>query len=143
MGLATAVVLALSGCDGGDNPNSVPRAVDPEPDSLSPPIQNPHPYDAPPISEAQKAEFLNAINAARSVVQDCGEYGVMPAVPALAWSNELYNAAYEHCDDMQTSGVYSRQGSGTSSDWTSVVNELGRASLPEDRAVNNGYTAIA
>ena len=135
--------LALAGCDTGGWEDEGQREVE-EPSNTTHLVQNPTPYDAPPISEAQKAEFLHVINSARSVAQDSGEYGVMPAVPALVWSNELYIAAYEHNDDLIASSTYSHYGSGTASDWTSVVNEMaGRGSWPGDRAVNNGYTGLS
>jgi len=121
--LATIATLALVGCGGGGGDNYTA-----------------HPYDAPPISESVKAEYLNAVNQARSVGRTCGELGYFPPAPPLAWSDALYKSAYEHSEDMSVSGVFEHIGSGTNSDWTAQVQELGRGSNLDDRARNNGYT---
>ena len=97
-------------------------------------------HDIPPIDESTKQVYLQAINDARAEQQDCGSYGVKPAVPALAWSDGLYKAAYEHNEDMTESDIFSHDGSGTGSDWTAQVLELGRGSTMNERVENNGYT---
>jgi uncharacterized protein YkwD len=101
------------------------------------------PYDAPPISEADKAAYLKATNDARAAGQDCGVYGYMPPVDPLVWSDELYKAAYEHSEDMakvgETSPDIDHMGSGTESDWTAQVLELDHGSSPWERARNNGF----
>lgn len=124
--VAAVAVLALVGCGGGGGGDNYTA----------------HPYDAPPISEADKAAYLNAVNQARSVGRTCGQYGFLPAVPPLTWNDAFYKAAYEHSEDMSISGVFEHIGSGTNSDWTANVQELGRASTPDDRDRNNGYTNI-
>jgi len=132
--ITSAVVagaLVLNGCGGGgekeDKPNEFVNI-----------FQNPVPFGAPPISEAQKAEFLNAVNAVRAQGYDCGgNYGNMPPVPPLQWSDALYRAAYEHTVDMASSGNYSHTGSGTDSDWTAQAQNLGRGSYTYERMDNN------
>ena len=98
----------------------------------------PHPYDAPPISEALKHEYLTAINTARATGQTCGALGFFPPAPPLVWGDPHYRAAYEHSEDMATVGVLTHDGSGTNSDWTAQVQELGRGSTPGERMRNNG-----
>ena len=101
-----------------------------------------HPYDAPPISEALKNEYLTAINNARSVGRSCGEYGFYPAVSPVAWNNKLYKAALEHSRDMAYSNHFEHDGSGGEYDWTAQVQELGRGSNISDRGDNNGETIL-
>ncbi len=128
IGLATVAILALSGCgsSGGDD---------------DAPSYTAYPYDTPPASEALKAEVLHAVNMARSVDQNCGEYGIMPATTPLGWSNELYSSAYEHSEDMATANYFSHTGSGTNSDWTAQVQELGGSSTSGARIKNNGWVS--
>jgi len=122
IGLAAVATLALVGCGGGSGGEGGYQA---------------HPYDAPQISEAKKAEYLNAINQARSVGRNCGTE-FMPAVAPLKWSNALYLAALEHNEDMISTKILSHAGSGTASDWTAQVQELDH-SFDYDRASNNGF----
>lgn len=96
-------------------------------------------YDAPAISSSQKKEFLDAVNEARATGRTCGKYGYMPAVPALKWDDRLYNAAYEHSEDMAASNHYAHTGSGGEHDWTAQVLNLGRGSTYGERAINNGF----
>ena len=97
-------------------------------------------YDAPAISSSQKKEFLDAVNEARATGRTCGKYGYMPAVPALKWDDRLYNAAYEHSEDMAMSNHYTaHEGTGTENDWTAQVLNLGRGSHPQERIINNGF----
>ncbi len=95
-------------------------------------------YDAPAISSSQKKEFLDAVNEARATGRECGKYGYMPAVPALKWDDRLYNAAYEHSEDMAMTDHYDHTGSGGEHDWTAQVLNLGRGSTPSERSKNNG-----
>jgi len=118
--------FAIIGCGGNDAPEQIP-----EPEY--------HPYDAPPISESLKAEFLSAVNEARSVGRICGVHGYRPPVPPVVWSDELYSAAYEHTEDMVTAGYFNHAGSGTASDWTAQVLDLGRGSGATERGYNNGF----
>jgi len=126
-GAAVAASVVLTACGGGGSSS----------DSAEPstPVV---PFDAPPISEAQKAEFLNAINAVRAQGRECGKYGYMPAVPPVTWNDALYRAAYEHTVDMAMTGVLSHSGSGTSSDWTAQVLGLDRGSTLTEREGVNG-----
>jgi len=123
IGLATISTLLLAGCGfNRSNPDDNYTA---------------HPYDAPPISESLKREFLDAVNKARSVGRSCGKYGFYHATKPLVWDDNLYRAAYEHSQDMAEASHYEHDGSGTNSDWTSVVQELGRPSYFYERAKNN------
>jgi uncharacterized protein YkwD len=134
--IASAVVagtLVLNGCGGGGD------KADPDNGGYTDMFPNPVPFDAPPISEAQKAEFLNAVNAVRAQGIDCGvDYGYMPPVQPLHWSDALYRAAYEHTVDMASTHTLGHIGSGTDSDWTAQVQNLGRGSTKSERAANNG-----
>ena len=87
-----------------------------------------------------KDDFLNAINDARAHDQDCGTEGVFSATTALTWSDELYNAAYEHSKDMAESNTFDHDGSGTATDITAIDNSLSRGSYPNERVEYNGYT---
>ncbi|MDQ7084629.1 MAG: CAP domain-containing protein [Sulfurovum sp.] len=125
--LASVLVASalLVGCGGGD--------------SDTPSVET-HPYDAPPISEAEKNSYLNAVNGARSVGRTCGQHGYFDPAPALSWNDALYKSSYEHSEDMEMSNNYSHTGSGTASDWTAVIMELGRGSNSQERAANNGFS---
>ncbi|MDQ7046117.1 MAG: CAP domain-containing protein [Sulfurovum sp.] len=122
------------------------------------------PFDAPTFSRATISEYLEMVNRARASEQDCGEYGIKPAVSALKWDHSLYNAAYEHAYDMRNAKevlsasdvlpkrVFSRKngvivywswhiGSGSDTDWTDYTWELGGAgSTVIQRMYNNGVT---
>jgi len=126
IGLVAVATLALVGCGGGGGDNYTT-----------------HPYDAPPISQTDKSIYLKEINTIRATGRTCGSLGFFPAVDPLNWSNALYKASYEHSEDMSVSGVFEHVGSGTNSDWTAQVQELGKGSDLDDRAKNNGYISGA
>ncbi len=90
---------------------------------------------------SRTTEFLNAINQARSQPQDCGVYGIKPATTPLTWSTPLYNAAYEHAQDMGRAENNSHTGSGTVHDWTAVDLGLSGGSSLAQRLTANGYQA--
>jgi uncharacterized protein YkwD len=94
-------------------------------------------FDSPVISNSFKDKYLNAINRARSSNQTCGVRGLYEATSALRWSDKLYGAAYEHSNDMATSGVFSHEGSGQASDKVGVA-QGGRSSV-QDRINAYGY----
>ena len=141
--LFVSILLTACGSSGGGSslPTTLPDNVVPHPDA--PPVIEPHPYDAPPVSDEDKEAFLKATNDARAVEQDCGSEGIFPPVAPLKWSDALYSAAYEHSEDMATVGLtsedFDHQGSGTESDWTAEVQELGEGSTPQQRTDNNGF----
>ncbi len=91
----------------------------------------------PVLSSEEITIYLNAINQARAVQQDCHSAGIFPAVSPLLWNNQLYQAAYEHSYDLATSNTFSHTGSGTASDWTGVA--LGKSSSPADRIEHYHY----
>jgi len=138
--LYTLVSFALMGCGGGGSGASG-ESNDPATGGSGTPSQNTSQvFDAPVIDTVLKQAYLDAINNARAIQQDCGVKGIKGAVSALEWSDELYAAAYEHSDDLAESDTFAHDGSGTSSDWTAQVKELGRGSTFVERIKNNGYT---
>jgi len=96
-------------------------------------------HQIPTISQAQKQEFLDAVNSARADTQDCGNEGIFSPVPALKWSDELYKAAYEHSRDMALNGIVEHYGTNTESDWTAKDLKLGHGSHFYERVEHNGY----
>jgi len=91
----------------------------------------------PAMSETLKNEYLKAVNSARSEPQDCGEEGSFAVTTKLKWNNKLYEAAYEHMQDLIVSKTFLHAGSGTESDWTGYA--LGKKSDFIERADNHGY----
>lgn len=94
---------------------------------------------APELPAATIQEYLDAINAARSVEQDCGSEGIFPPADPLTWNESLYNAAYEHSRDLALSDTFSHEGSGTLSDITATDMGLDY-SMPPDRIEHSCYT---
>ncbi|HHH19259.1 MAG TPA: PKD domain-containing protein [Campylobacterales bacterium] len=92
----------------------------------------------PTLSSSTKQSYLVAINQARSVQQNCGSEGLFAATSAVAWSDQLYNAAYEHSHDMAQTNTFDHTGSGTQYDWTGV--DLGHASSMRDRIDAYGFS---
>ena len=95
------------------------------------------PLVVPSVSNGFKSQYLNVINNARSVSQNCGTYGNFPAAPSLKWSDKLYDATYEHSNDMATTNTFSHNGSGGVSDRVGV--SLGKASSGSERISAYGY----
>jgi len=93
--------------------------------------------DVPSISNGFKSQYLNAINNARSISQNCGSYGSFSAAPLLKWSDKLYGAAYEHSNDMATTNTFSHNGSGQESDKVGRLN--GNKSTAGERINAYGY----
>jgi len=91
----------------------------------------------PTISEALKSEYLLAINQARTKAQDCHSRGTFPSTTNLTWNDKLYNAAYEHSQDLIASKIFAHKGSGTESDWSGYA--LGKSSDLVDRSETYGY----
>ncbi len=133
----TLTIILLSGCGSSSSSDTQPQVP-------QEPIVEYVAFDAPTISEADKTAYLHAVNSARATSQDCGVHGVMPPAPALEWSDSLYRASYEHSEDLIMSGVtletFGHDGSGTDSDWTAQVLDLGRGSTPQERGANNKYS---
>ncbi len=107
-------------------------------------------FEAPLLSASVKQDYLDAINTARAIQQDCGSEGTKPAVSPLVWNDKLYSIAAEHSIDLaewnngvvteaEASTRFSHDGSGTESDWTAQKQELGRGSTSRERAENSGY----
>ena len=83
-------------------------------------------------------QYLAVMNYVRSLSIKCNDKAGFsgPSKP-LIWDILLSNAAKEHSEDMQISGVYSHLGSATSSDITGEA--LGRASTFSERINATGY----
>lgn len=96
-------------------------------------------FNIPPISEQQKKEFLDAVNAARATQQDCGEYGIKDAVSALTWSDKLYKAAYTYNYDMVHGNAWHHVGSDTDSDIVAKDQHLNHGSYMRDRIEYYNY----
>ena len=91
----------------------------------------------PTLSEADKANYLFLINEARAVARTCGNTGNFPTVPPVTWSNKLYQAAYEHSQDLANSNTFSHHGSGTTTDWSGYA--LNKQSIMRDRVATYNY----
>ena len=133
--LAAAAALMMTGCGGGGSSDNADAGSN---ESTAQYV----PFDAPPIDEATKQAYLNAVNAARAVGHTCGEYGYFPPAPPVQWDDALYRAAAEHNYDMASSNFFEHDGSGTASDWTAQVLDLARGSRPDERTVNNGFSGM-
>jgi len=92
----------------------------------------------PTISEALKTKYLEAVNKVRREPQDCRTAGSFPATIKLKWNDKLYQAGYEHMQDLIESKTFAHEGSGTESDWIGYV--LGKKSDLVERAERHGYT---
>lgn len=135
--LYSLVSFVLIGCGGGSSTSSSGGNVNPNVPTNN---NDPQSFDVPIIDAVTKQAYLEAINNARATQQDCGVEGIKPAVSPLAWSDALYKAAYEHSEDLAESDTFSHEGSGTNSDWTAEVQNLGKGSTVKERIENNGYT---
>lgn len=138
--LSLTIIVFINGC-GGSTANDAPNAVNSESAiNTQENILDSVPYDIPPLDATTKQIYLNAINNARSIPQDCGVYGIKDAVPALTWDDALYKSAAEHSEDLAESNTFSHTGSYTESDWTAQVMNLNSGSTMTNRIDNNGYT---
>jgi len=122
IGFYSAVCFILIGCGGGGS--SASTTTTNTSGNINDPVITTQAFDAPAIEDNIKQEYLDVINAARSVEQDCGTKGIKPAADPLIWNDKLYSAAYEHSEDMVESNTFSHNGSGTNSDWTAKILSL-------------------
>jgi uncharacterized protein YkwD len=106
-------------------------------DSINITVSDSTAHQIPILSDADKESYLNAINQARSVEQNCHSRGVFPAVSALIWSDKLYKASYEHTNDLVKTETFSHSGSGTEHDWTGY--KLAKESSMVERVENYSY----
>ena len=136
----TTQSCTASECETNPTPEPNTPTAEPTPTPTPTPTPKPDPLSIPVISSSQQAEFLNAINAARSEVRTCGQYGEMGPSPALSWNSKLYSAAYEHNYDMAKSNTFSHTGSGTQYDNTAVQDELGVGSSIVNRIEYYNYS---
>jgi len=132
-----------------------PVTIDTAPDTVSEPMPEEEPENteqtedredpadmmpAPqPDTNFQQA-YLDALNSARAEGRECGEYGYMPAVDPVTWSDALAASAYEHSRDMALSDTFSHTGSGTAYDKTAEALHPGEGSEVDERIEYNGYT---
>jgi len=148
--LVTAT-LVLNGCGGGSSPvsgiNNQPLVQNPVPTTTptTPTTPTPTPvpvsgFTIPPIDEATKQDYLDAINVARGNIQHCGSYGDFTATTPLTWSDALYKASYEHSYDLANSNTFSHTGSNTQYDITAQQLSLNAGSSITQRIEYNGYT---
>ena len=93
------------------------------------------------ISNQLKNTYIFELNKVRSIPQDCGSKGIYYETTPLTWNTKLYQAAYEHSNDLATSNTFSHTGSGQASDITGV--KLGKASTFKERIVANGYKSYS
>jgi uncharacterized protein YkwD len=131
------IIFVINGCGGTTvdlGTLTSPEATTPSQSTSS----NTGNYDVPAIDASLKQSYLDAINTARAVSRECGTVSY-DAVPALAWSDELYRSAYEHSQDLALSNTFAHEGSNTDSDWTAKTLNLGRGSSMSERVTNNGY----
>lgn len=133
----SVISFVFIGCGGG---SSTPSSEESTNTNTSTTVNTPQVYDAPIIDTVIKQAYLDAINDARATQQDCGSKGIKPAVSLLVWNDALYKAAYEHSEDLAESDTFSHEGSGTDSDWTAEIQNLGKGSTVKERIENNGYT---
>lgn len=83
--------------------------------------------------------YLKAINEARSQAQDCGSFGVMPAVPPLKWNKKLEKASKLHSNDMAKSNHFNHTGSGGVNDVVAQALHPGTGSEFYERAEYSSY----
>lgn len=93
----------------------------------------------PPLDNSIINQYINAINKARSVEQDCGTHGIMGPSDPLVWSDALYSVAYEHSRDMGESNYFGHIGSGNKNDWTATSMHQDSGSSSSQRISYNGY----
>jgi len=135
--VALIALLALTSCSGGSGDGDTVPDLSNNDTQVETPNYVPFP-DVVYLDEATKAEYLKVVNDVRSVGRYCGDTWMPPVAP-LEWSDALYRSAYEHSYDMSVSKHYGHDGSGTQSDWTAQVLDLGRGSEAYERMENNGH----
>jgi len=88
-------------------------------------------------------QYLKVINYLRSLKIKCNDsHAEEGPVNSIMWHTLLADAAKEHSDDMNTSGVYSHDGSGTVSDITGQTFTPIRKSKPHERVKLQNYNYV-
>lgn len=88
--------------------------------------------------EPSQSEIVEAINKVRSQKIDCNDgLGYVGPSQPVSWNAELYNAAYEHSNDLAMTDTFSHDGSGTEYDITGY--NRGKKSFFRERIDENGY----
>jgi uncharacterized protein YkwD len=109
--LLLSSLATLAGCGGGGTSgNSAPSAPPGSQEAGIPGI------------DGIRKEFLDAVNAARSVDRMCGQT-LYEAAPLVAWDDRLAMAAYLHSFDMATNAFFSHTGSEGSSAGDRITRE--------------------
>jgi len=89
-------------------------------------------------------QYMAVVNYLRSMSITCSDgAAVSGPTDAIVWDTLLADASKEHSDDMNTSGVYSHDGSGTLSDITGQTFTPTRSSTPRERVTRSGYAGQA
>lgn len=108
----------------GDSKADAPRQGPPHEESDDTP-----PEPAAPDRSTFESDVVELVNMVRSAGADCGEYGVLPAVPALAVDGALGATAGQHSQDLASRDIISHEGGDGSRFW--------------DRAATSGYRGTA
>jgi uncharacterized protein YkwD len=106
--LALLSILILHGCGGGGDGDG--NVTGPGGSVIPPPAGS---EPDPGVADI-RAEFLVAVNDARSANRMCGNTPYGPSLP-VSWSDSLALAAYLHSEDMALNDFFSHTGSDGSS----------------------------
>ena len=91
-------------------------------------------------SDPIEDQYLTVINYLRSLKIKCNDsHAEEGPVDSIEWNVLLADASKEHSNDMNTSGIYSHDGSGTASDITGQTLSPARKSKPSERVKSQGY----
>jgi len=91
-----------------------------------------------------KDQYLTVINYLRDLKIKCNDSRAEEGpVSSIIWDELLAAAAEEHSNDMNTSGDYSHDGSGTASDTTGQALTPAKKSTPAERVAAAGYAGQA
>jgi uncharacterized protein YkwD len=93
----------------------------------------------PVLDEETQVAYLEAINEARAVEQNCGSKGIKPAVDPVTWNDALYQASYMHTNDLIATKTFSHTGSGQATDITAQKLHPGKGSSVSERIKHSGY----
>ena len=89
-----------------------------------------------------KDQYTAVISYLRGLSITCNDAQALsgPVGVDMQWNDHLANAAFEHSRDMNISGQYAHDGSGTASDITGQTFSPPRHSTFTERIQHNGYT---
>jgi len=148
--LLLAFAMGLIACGGGttneDNTNIIEETPQEDNNNSIPKITEEPKEDVNETIE----DYLLAVNEARLVGRECGDYGFFPATTELTWNINLAKASLEHSSDLAISArgvmdkeeatkLVSHTGSATASDITAIALNLGQGSTSKQRVIYNDY----